>query len=77
MENKNFVELADTQITYYNSRFKNSGLHVKYTTSKFWTGIMSSINKTKKISERQKTQLDYLLKNGKSMYEAGVLTTKN
>lgn len=73
-ENKQVIEFDDAKIKYYKKLF--SFLSPKHNTP-FWNSMMSQLEKNKKLSKKQFDELDFLLKNGKSRYEDGVLSTKN
>jgi len=70
-----FKEFDQTQI----DRMKKlwSFQHAKYHNNTFFVNIMKQLEEKKKLSQRQYEELQYLLDNGRSKYEAGVLTTKN
>lgn len=73
-ENKQYVEFDDNKIKYFKKLF--SFLSPKHNTH-FWNSIMTQMEQNKKLTKKQFDELEYLLKNGKSRYEAGVLSTKN
>lgn len=68
-------EFDDTQI----ARLKKlwSFQHVKYHNNNFFASIMKQLEDKKKLTQKQFDELEFLLQNGRSKYEAGVLTTKN
>lgn len=70
-----FKEFDDTQI----ARIKKlwSFQHAKYHQNNFFVSIIKQLEDKKKLSQRQYDELQFLLDNGRSKYEAGVLTTKN
>lgn len=75
-ENLNMsVTYTDDQIKYVMQRYNS--LNIKYHNDNFFAPMVKKLQKDKKLSKKQNDQLQFLLKNGKSMYEAGVLTTKN
>lgn len=51
--------------------------HIKYHNNNFFNSIMKQLEDKKKLTERQFDELNYLLTNGRTKYEAGILTTKN
>lgn len=67
----NSINLTDGQVNYYNQLWNN--IDIKYTNNSFWKSIMKKVNKTKKLTKKQKWFLDFLFNHGKSPYEAGVL----
>lgn len=50
--------------------------YVKYH-NKFFKSIINSLKKNKSLTKKQWDQLNYLITKGKTMYEDGILTTKN
>lgn len=69
------ITFTDDQIKYVMQRYNT--LHSKYHNDNFFAPMVKKLQKNKKLSKKQNDQLQFLIKNGKSMYEAGVLTTKN
>lgn len=69
------IEFNDGQIKNVMQRY--NGLHSKYHNDNFFAPMIKKLQKNKKLTKKQNDQLQFLLKNGKSMYEAGYLTTKN
>jgi hypothetical protein len=56
----------------YWTRFWN-GLNVKYHNNPFFSKIWKKFSQSKSITKGQWVELKFLLENGKSRYEAGVL----
>lgn len=71
----NMIELTEQQIKYYNQLFNMQ--KEKYQTNKFFKSIHKQMNDNKRLSTKQYNQFVYMIKNGRSMYEDGILTTKN
>jgi hypothetical protein len=75
-ENFNQVErkeFADTEIQYYQKLW--DWLHEKYRYNKFFLNLWNQVKSKKSLTKKQWIELEYLLKNGKSRYEAGILPT--
>lgn len=49
----NIVNLTDAQINYYNKRWKES-TDIKYTNNNFYKSLMNRVNKTKRLTKKQK-----------------------
>jgi len=64
-------EFTDSEIQYYQKLW--NFLPEKYRYNKFFLTLWNQVNKKKYLTKKQWTQLEYLLKNGKSQYEAGIL----
>jgi hypothetical protein len=72
MNNKvTFNQEQITRVKLYWSR-----THVKYTQNKFFSSIYEKLVSKGELTENQWSHLDFLFKNGKSKYEAGILSTK-
>lgn len=71
---QNYVTFDDNQIkrltTLYNFQ------HIKYHQG-FFKNIFDKLVKDKKLTKKQYDEFKFLLDNGRSKYEAGVLSTKN
>lgn len=65
---KNFT---DTEIVYYQKLW--DWLHEKYRNNQFFLKLWNQAKLKKSLSQRQWLELEFLLKNGKSRYEAGIL----
>lgn len=76
-ENKVTVwkQFDDTQIARLKKLWNMQ--HIKYHNDNFFSKIMKQLETKKKLSQKQFDELEYLLQNGRSKYEAGVLSTKN
>ena len=64
-------EFTDSEIQYYQKMW--DWLHDKYRYNKFFLTLWNQVKKKKYLTTKQWTQLEFLLKNGKSQYEAGIL----
>ena len=62
---------TDANIAYYERLW--NGLHIKYTNNKFFQNVYNQMRDRKKLSDKQWAELEFLLQNGKSRYESGVL----
>jgi hypothetical protein len=71
-EMKNFT---DSEISYWSKIWDM--LHLKYINNPFFSKIFKLMKQNKSLTKNQWIELEFLLKNGKSRYEAGVLSTKN
>jgi arginyl-tRNA synthetase len=69
------VEFTQDRVKSLNIAFDT--LPSKYQNNKFFKSIISQLNKNNKLSKKQYDQLNFLLKHGQTMYEAGILITKN
>lgn len=67
-EGKTFT---DSEVKYYQQLWNS--LHIKYTNNKFFASVFDQMKNRKHLSDKQWAELEFLLKNGKSRYEAGVL----
>jgi hypothetical protein len=70
-----YISFQDTEV----ARLKKlwSFQHGKYANNNFFVTIMKTLEDKKRLSKKQYEELKYLLDNGRTKYEAGVLTTKN
>lgn len=68
-------QFDDTQIARLKKLWNMQ--HIKYHNDNFFSKIMKQLEDKKKLSEKQFDELNFLLINGRSKYEAGVLSTKN
>lgn len=66
---------TDAEITYYERLW--NWTNVKYHNNRFFTTIWNKLKTKKELTNKQWLELEFLLKNGKSRYEAGQLSTKN
>ena len=62
---------TDSEIRYY-QKFWDS-INFKYRNNKFFVTLWNKMTSKKELSNKQWIELEYLLKNGKSRYEAGIL----
>jgi hypothetical protein len=67
-ERKTFTE---DEIVYYEKLW--NWLPQKYRYNQFFLKLWNQVKLKKNLSKKQWTQLEYLLKNGKSQYESGNL----
>lgn len=71
-ERKHFT---DSEIEYYQKLW--DWLHQKYRYNQFFLKLWEQAKTKRYLSKKQWSQLEYLLKNGKSQYEAGILPSNN
>lgn len=64
-------KFTEEEIKYYQKLW--DFLHEKHRTNKFFSGLWERVKNKKELSKRQWMELEFLLKNGKSRYEAGQL----
>ena len=64
-------KFTEEEIKYYQKLW--NFLHEKHRTNKFFSGLWERVKNKKALSKRQRMELEFLLKNGKSRYEAGQL----
>ena len=64
-------EFTDDEINYYQKLW--DWLHEKYRYNKFFSSLWDKVKTKKSLTNKQWIELEYLLKNGKSRYEAGIL----
>ena len=50
-----------------------NSLHFKYRSNKFFTNLFDKMKNQRTLSKKQWNELNYLLTNGKSRYESGIL----
>jgi len=70
-----WISFDDKQVASLEKKFVS--LNVKYAHNTFFKSIMAALNSKKKLSAKQWEELSFLLSNGRTKYEAGILTTKN
>ena len=68
-ENKKYF--TDAEITYYQKLW--DWLHERHRNNAFFSKLWSQAKINKYLTKKQWTELEFLLKNGKSRYEAGIL----
>jgi hypothetical protein len=64
-------EFTDSEIDYYQKLW--DWLPQKYRFNQFFLKLWNQAKDKRYLSNKQWIQLEYLLKNGKSQYEAGIL----
>jgi len=64
-------QFTDAEIQYYEKLW--NWLHIKHHNNKFFSGLWNKLKTKKELTKRQWLELEFLLKNGKSRYEAGQL----
>lgn len=69
------IEFTDGRIKSMLTLFDQQ--NIKYHNNKFFKSIINTLKNKRSLTKKQYDQLDYLLKNGRTMYEDGILTTKN
>ena len=75
MQKENFkIEFTDARINTILIQFAQQ--HIKYHNS-FFKSIIRSLEKNRSLTKKQWDQLNYLITKGRTMYEDGILTTKN
>jgi len=62
---------TDSEIVYYQKMW--DWLPQKYRYNQFFLKLWNQVKEKKYLSKKQWIQLEYLLKNGRSQYEAGIL----
>lgn len=70
-----WISFDDNQVNSLKKKFNT--VNIKYHNNTFYTSIMKQLEDKKKLSKKQFDELKYLLDNGITRYEAGVLSTKN
>lgn len=71
-ERKNFT---DEEIRYYSKLW--SFLNIRYANNPFFSSLYNKMTTKKSLTQKQWSELEYLLKNGRSKYEAGILPKNN
>ena len=64
-------EFTDSEISYFQKLWDS--LHQKYRYNQFFVKLWNQAKDKKYLSKKQWTQLEYLLRNGRTQYEAGIL----
>lgn len=67
----NYKVFTDSEISYYNKLWNS--LNLKYTNNQFFSSLWSKVLDKKRLTKNQWRELEFLLKNGKSRYESGIL----
>ena len=70
-----WISFDDAQVKNLKKRFDM--VHIKYHANPFYMSVMKQLTDKKKLSKKQWEELKYLIENGRTKYEAGILTTKN
>lgn len=70
-----WISFDDAQVKNLKKRFDM--VHIKYHGNPFYISVMKQLTDKKKLSKKQWEELKYLIENGRTKYEAGILTTKN
>lgn len=70
-QDQNRVFFTDSQISYYQKMW--DWLPERYRNNSFFSNVWQQMRFKKSLTKKQWTELEYLLKNGKSRYEAGIL----
>ena len=73
-ENKEIMSFEDTQIKMYKKMFDS--LPERLRNNSFLKSVMNQMEKNKKLTKKQFTELNFVFQNGKTRYEAGQLSTK-
>ena len=66
---------TDAEINYYTKLW--GFLNIKYANNPFFSKLFNQMTTKKYLSNNQWSELEYLLKNGRSKYEAGILPKNN
>lgn len=64
-------EFTDAEVQYYQKLW--DWLHDKYRYNKFFSSLWDKVKTKKSLTNKQWLELEFLLKNGKSRYESGIL----
>jgi len=62
---------TDSEIVYYKKLWNS--LNLKYTNNQFFSSLWLKVLDKKRLTKNQWRELEFLLKNGKSRYESGIL----
>lgn len=71
----NSITFEDTMVKRIVTLFNQ--VNIKYHRGTFFPGLIETLKTKKKLSKKQWEELKYLIDNGQTKYEAGVLSTKN
>ena len=74
LENKK-MEFTTSRVETIVKQFNT--LPFKYRNNKFFKSIIGQLQKNNKLTENQYNHLSFLIRHGQTMYEAGILSTKN
>ena len=64
-------EFSDSEIVYFQRLWDS--LNQKYRYNQFFVKLWNQAKDKRSLTKKQWTQLEYLLRNGRSQYEAGIL----
>jgi hypothetical protein len=70
-QNQEKKHFTDEEIKYYERLW--GFLHEKYRNNQFFSKLWSQVKINKSLTKKQWIELEFLLKKGKSRYEAGIL----
>jgi len=62
---------TDSELSYWNKLWNS--LNIKYHNNQFFSKIWDLMKTKKSLTKKQWLEMEFLLKNGKSRYEAGIL----
>lgn len=68
---KSRKHFTESEISYYQKLWDS--LHQNYRYNKFFSSIWSQAKRRKSLSSKQWRELEFLLKNGRSRYDSGIL----
>lgn len=74
-QNSEKKSFTDSEIKNYQKLW--DWLNFKYKNNKFFVSLWNKVTTKKELSNKQWIELEYLLKNGKSRYEAGILPSNS
>jgi hypothetical protein len=66
-----YKDFTESEIAYYQRLW--DFLHFRYRNNKFFSSLWDKLISKKRLTKNQWIELEFLLKNGKSRYEAGLL----
>lgn len=72
-DNKKYF--TEDEIKYFKKLW--TFLNIKYENNTFFKGLYDKMTTKKYLTKNQWSELEYLLKNGRSKYEAGILPKNN
>lgn len=70
-----WISFEDTQVKRIETLYNQ--VNIKYHQGNFFPSIVKQLKEKKKLSKKQWEELKFLIDNGQTKYEAGVLSTKN
>ena len=71
----NLPKPTDEEIKYYSKLW--SFLNIRHANNPFFSKLYNQMTTKKSLTQNQWSELEYLLKNGRSKYEAGILPRNN